>query len=312
MKSANATIDRPVFLIGSGRSGTTILYHVLCGHPRLAWFSNYNERWPQLPGVASCSWLYTLPQLQRWRGKGLPVPAEAYAVWDLARPVLDSPCDPRLDETHATPEEIARTRHLVAANLKHHGKTRFVNKNTRNTRRLRYLQRIFEDAIFIHVLRDPRAAIASLLNVEWWPTMKVWCHNQITAQAWAAQGRDPALLAAHLWATEVRCVLEDKQALAPDQYLEVRYEAFINQPQRTLRQVLEFCDLRWTSGFERFVESFALKSMNDKFKKQFTPAQLAQLAQLVAPLARQLGYELEEKSPAALVNESSIAAAMSS
>lgn len=294
MNSTNVKIDRPIFLVGSGRSGTTILYHVLCGHPELAWFSNYNERWPKQARVASCSWLYTLPSLQRWRGKGLPVPSEAYAVWDLARPVADSPCDPRLNETHAASEESERTRALVAANLKHHGKARFLNKNTRNTRRMRYLQNIFPDALFIHVLRDPRAAIASLLKVEWWPTMKVWCQNQITAQEWAAQGRDPVTLAAHLWATEVRCVSEDRRALAPEQYFEVRYEEFMREPEQVLRRVLRFCDLKWTSGFERFIESFALKSMNDKFKKQFTPPQLAQIAEIVAPVARELGYEVDE------------------
>lgn len=294
MKSANVKIDRPIFLVGSGRSGTTILYHVLGGHPALAWFSNYNERWPGFARAASCSRLYALPSLRAWRGKGLPIPSEAYAVWDRARPVADSPCDPRLDETHVTREERARARALVAANMKHHGKPRFLNKNTRNTRRMRYLQSIFPDAIFIHVLRDPRAAMASLLKVDWWPTMKVWCRNQITAQEWAAQGRDPVALAAHLWAAEVRCVMEDKRALAPEQYFEVRYEEFMREPEQVLRRVLRFCDLQWTSGFARFVESFALTSMNDKFKKQFTPEQLAQIAEIVAPVARELGYEVDE------------------
>lgn len=296
MKNANTKIDRPIFLVGSGRSGTTILYHVLCGHSQLAWFSNYNERWPRVPQVASWSWLYTMPQLREWRGKGLPVPSEAYAVWDLARPVLDSPCDPPLEESHVIATEREHTRRIVAANLKHHGKARFLNKNTRNTRRMRYLHGIFPDAIFIHVIRDPRAAIASLLKVEWWPTMKVWCHNQITAQQWAEQGKDPALLATALWMSEVRCVLEARQTLPSRQYLEVRYEEFIRQPKQVLRHVLAFCDLQWTDGFERFVESFALQSMNFKFKNQFTPQQLAQIEAMVAPLAEQLGYEMEEAS----------------
>ncbi len=296
MKGAIKKIDRPIFLIGSGRSGTTILYHVLGGHPELSWFSNYNDRWPASFALAALSRFYRFAALKAWRGKALPAPSEAYAVWDFARPVSDSPCDPPLDETHVTATERERTRRLVAANLKYHGKARFLNKNTRNTRRVRYLQNIFPDAVFIHVIRDPRAAIASLLKVEWWPTMKVWCQNQITPQQWAEQGNDPALLAAQLWVTEVRCVLEDKTALAPQQYLEVRYEEFIHNPKKILQHLLGFCDLKWTSRFESFVESFALQSMNFKFKNQFTPQQLAQIEKLVAPLAQQLGYEMEEPS----------------
>ena len=36
----------PLFIVGCGRSGTTIVYELLCEHPDLAWFSNYAERWP--------------------------------------------------------------------------------------------------------------------------------------------------------------------------------------------------------------------------------------------------------------------------
>lgn len=287
-------VTRPIFLVGSGRSGTTILYHVLCGHPKLAWLSNFNERFPRIPQVAAWSSLYTRTQLRALRGKGLPVPSEAYAVWDLIRPVADSPGDPPLDETHVTAVERERMHNVLAANLYYHGKTRFVNKNTRNTRRMRYLHAIFPDAIFIHVLRDPRAAIASLLKVEWWPALKVWCQNQITAQQWARQGKDPALLATDLWMNEVRCVLEAKAKLPAPQYFEVRYEEFIQNPKTVLHELLANCDLRRTPDFEHFVESFALQSMNFKFKNQFSPQQLAMIEEMIAPLARQLGYDIAE------------------
>lgn len=292
MKHDPPPITRPIFLVGSGRSGTTVLYHVLCGHPHLAWFSNYNERFPRLPQVARGSRLYALPQLRALRGRGLPVPSEAYAVWDFIRPVADSPGDPPLDETHVTAGERERMHEVIAANLRYHGKSRFVNKNTRNTRRIRYLQNIFPDAIFIHVVRDPRAAIASLLKVDWWPHLKIWCQNQITAQQWARQGKDPALLATDLWIREVRCVLEAKTKLPPRQYFEVRYEEFMQTPKEVLQRMLAFCGLEWTGGFESFVAGFALQSMNFKFRNQFTPQQLAMIEEMVAPLARQLGYDI--------------------
>lgn len=292
MKHGFSQVLRPIFLVGSGRSGTTILYHVLCGHPHLAWFSNYNERYPRVPHVAICSRLYALSRLRVLRGKGLPVPSEAYAVWDFIRPVADSPGDPPLDESHVTAMERELMHEVIAANLRYHGKTRFVNKNTRNTRRICYLQNIFPDAIFIHVVRDPRAAIASLLKVDWWPHLKIWCQNQITAQQWARQGKDPALLATDLWIREVRCVLQAKAKLPPRQYFEVRYEEFIQTPKEVLQRVLAFCGLEWTDDFEHFVASFALQSMNFKFKNQFTPQQLEMIEEMVAPLARKLGYDI--------------------
>ena len=40
-------IDRPIFIIGVGRSGTTILYNLLSIHPELCWFSRYSDMLPR-------------------------------------------------------------------------------------------------------------------------------------------------------------------------------------------------------------------------------------------------------------------------
>lgn len=290
-------IDRPIFIVGSGRSGTTILYHMLCGHPALSWFSNFNERWPRASFLNTLAALYRLPALRAGRGKALPMPSEAYAAWDHAHPVVDSPCDPPLTEAHATAEIIARVRAAVATTQRFHGKTRFVNKNTRHTRRMRYLHRIFPDALFIHVLRDPRAATASLLKVDWWPQLRVWSENRVTPVEWVREGRDPAVLAARLWVAEVECVLAAKQVLPAAQYHEVRYEEFMQNPEGVLRETLRFCDLSWDERFARFLQSFALESRNFKFKKQFQPQQLAQIEALTESLAQQLGYVFQNEEP---------------
>jgi hypothetical protein len=298
-------IDRPIFIVGSGRSGTTILYHMLCGHSRLAWLSNYNERWPAAALVNALAGLYRLPRLRAWRGKGLPAPSEAYNVWDRAHPVRNSPCDPPLTEAHATAEVIRRVRAAVAAAQFYHNKKRFVNKNTRHTRRMRYLHRIFPDALFLHVLRDPRAAVASLLKVDWWPALRVWSENQMTPVEWVREGRDPAVLAARLWVAEVECVLAAKEVLPAAQYHEVRYEAFVQNPEAALARALQFCGLPWEERFARFIRSFQLESRNFKFKNQLLPAQLEQIEKLAGNLARQCGYEFAAKASSLLVANAS-------
>lgn len=46
--------ERVVFLVGAGRSGTTLLYKLLCLHSRLAYVTNYDHRLPWLfPGLVS-------------------------------------------------------------------------------------------------------------------------------------------------------------------------------------------------------------------------------------------------------------------
>ncbi len=220
------------------------------------------------------------------------MPSEAYRVWDWVRPVHDSPCDPPLHGGDATPAERDRATAAIQRVMFYQRKSRFVNKNTRNTRRLPYLNELFGDALFIHVIRDPRAAIASFLNVPWWPDLRVWCAGNLTPKQWSAQGRDPVLLAAELWRAEVQAALAARAMLEQQRYLEVRYEDFIQKPQQVLAHIASFCALRWTGSFERFLDSFELENRNFKFKKQFSATQNAHIVKLVAGLAEQLQYEL--------------------
>ncbi|HDH58215.1 MAG TPA: hypothetical protein ENF16_06360 [Bacteroidetes bacterium] len=37
-------IDRPIFIIGTGRSGTTFLFHIMRRHPQLAWLCQYRTQ----------------------------------------------------------------------------------------------------------------------------------------------------------------------------------------------------------------------------------------------------------------------------
>src|SRR6266542_5558719 len=41
----------PLFIVGAPRSGTSLLYKLLCLHPRAAWISNWARRAPGVPAV---------------------------------------------------------------------------------------------------------------------------------------------------------------------------------------------------------------------------------------------------------------------
>ncbi|MDJ0898978.1 MAG: hypothetical protein QNJ55_09210 [Xenococcus sp. MO_188.B8] len=40
----NKTIFKPIVILGSGRSGTTVFYNFLSLHPEVCWFSNFSNR----------------------------------------------------------------------------------------------------------------------------------------------------------------------------------------------------------------------------------------------------------------------------
>jgi len=196
-----------------------------------------------------------------------------------------------LTEADVTPEAEACIRKIVGQYIRYQGKSRFINKNTRNSRRIRFLNRIFDDALFIHVIRDPRATINSFLEVGFWPDLKIWCCDKITPREWEGQGRDPVILAARLWMKNVQRVLEDRAVLGKDRYIEVRYEDFMARPDDVLAALLDFAGLRWNDRFRSFASTFTLKSMNFKYKARFSEEQLAEIKRVVQPLAGSLGYD---------------------
>jgi len=288
-------INQPIFIVGCGRSGTTILYNLLCGHPDLAWFSNYSDRWPKHPQAALLSWMYRIDMLRQLNIKRMPIPSEGYRLWDYCKPVLDSPSDPPLTEKDVLPKDIDQIKNMINHLLKYQAKSRFINKNTRNTRRIRFLNTIFKDALFIHIMRDPRASVSSFLNVDFWPNLKIWCCDKITPNEWIAKGRNPIELAAQLWVAEVQRVLDDKIDIPKEQYMEIHYEDLMENPMDIILKILSFTRLDWNNQFDKFIKTFSLKNMNYKFKSQFNDDQLRIIQRTVNPLAKNLGYAMNIK-----------------
>ena len=64
-------IKKPIFIIGSGRSGTTVFYRFLSTHSELCWFSNYSDRFYNLQGLPLLHRLLNWPLLGGIGKKGI-------------------------------------------------------------------------------------------------------------------------------------------------------------------------------------------------------------------------------------------------
>jgi omega-hydroxy-beta-dihydromenaquinone-9 sulfotransferase len=285
-------IDRPIFIVGAGRSGTTILYDLLCGHPALGWFSSYTKRTPHMAPLARLNILFKIPKIARkYRQRGwFPRPNEGYPLWDQFHPVANSAGSPPLTENDIAAANIEFMRLTIKRHLRFSNTQRFVNKNTRNTRRARYLHAIFPDAYFIHIIRDGRAVAHSLLNVHFWPSLSLWWRNQYTPMELQSQGEIPLLVAAKNWEAEVKRMLEDAGSLPKEQYTEVRYEDLMNDPKTIIHQLIDFCDLSLTPQFIEYIESFRLENKNFKWTDQYPPDQIQLIENTIRPTLELLGY----------------------
>jgi hypothetical protein len=228
----------------------------------------------------------------------MPVPSEAYEIWDNCKPVVDSPYDPPLTRGDVGARDRDCILRTISIHMAMQGGSRFIDKNTRNTRRIEYLNAIFPDALFIHIVRDPRAAAASLLKVHWWPEMKVWCQEGVSPGEWSADGKDQAILAAILWREENRYIL-DRVGLLGDRYYRVHYEDLVSDPPRVLDSILKQCDLNKNDRFDRFVARYSIRDMNYKYKNSLDDAQQNQIMNLAKPIIERLGYEYSMQKLAA-------------
>ncbi|CAA9252624.1 MAG: hypothetical protein AVDCRST_MAG93-1827, partial [uncultured Chloroflexia bacterium] len=75
-----------------------------------------------------------------------------------------------------------------------------------------------------------------------------------------------------------------------ERFLEIRYENLCSDPVGQFRKVTQFCELKWTVGFERQLGKYQPKNTNDKFKYDLTAAQQRDLEEVLGPYLMRYGY----------------------
>lgn len=288
-------VYRPIFVVGSGRSGTTLLYRLICGHRDLAWVSGLTDRYPQWPQL---SVLTRLPHSEWKQASGLRrvskllKPSGVYEYCQIASLLQQK----RTSLTEADVSDLSRRqlRKIVRAHLKWMGRPRFINKNTANTMRVRYLREIFPDALFVHIIRNGYAVANSLNSVAWWPDLELWWLGKTPKQWVKESGRHPLELCAMHWKRQVQEILTHKNHLPPEQYLECRYEDLVTNPKGLLQNILRSCRLEWNAKFEEHVNSMAIENRNYKWRDSLDAASKGAIYRAAGDLLEELGYERPE------------------
>ena len=274
-KQVSGEIKIPIFMVGVPRSGTTLLYHRLGAHPEVAWISKTSRKFPRsvfMTRVVSCFHRDNRPTECSW-------------IWSRYR----RDADDSLAREDITPEAERFYRQVFSAHLRLRGASRFLSKYPRNALRMPYFQGMFSDALFLHLVRDGRAVVNSLLRCreKHGGQDRYW---GVRPPGWQALlNKPPAESCARQWAMTV-CAAQDAAGQLPQgQYLEVRYEDFVSDPRATLQQIGEWAGLQWT---EDFLASLAegIENRNPKWREQLTAEQIRQVNDAVGDTLGKLGY----------------------
>jgi hypothetical protein len=286
-------IIKPIFIVGSGRCGSTLFHRLFAAHPQLMWLSGFAQRYPTKP--AWNRWAVTAmgnPLLRRLLG-GRIRPGEVYHFWETHAYGFAEPCRD-LVRTDVTPLVKKHVRAALEPMLTS-ARNRLLVKIT-GWPRIGFLNEIFEDAKFIHIVRDGRAVASSLLHVNFWLGWhgpQGWRAGLLSPQdqaTWERYDRSFAALAGIEWRIQMRAMDAARQAIDPALFLEVKYEDFCEQPLEHFRRVLEFAELPASKELEKAVNAASIRSTSNRWRKDLTPGQQAILDELLRHDLLRYGY----------------------
>ncbi|MEV1021669.1 sulfotransferase [Streptomyces sp. NPDC050264] len=205
---------RPVFVVGCPRSGTTLLQLMLHAHPRIALppetrfvLPAYRERLgfgdlrEQGNRAALGAWI-TRREATRFHELGLAADAVERAV------------------TEAPPTLGSALGAVLRAYAQEHGKVRWGDKRPAYALHVGEILRLFPDAQFVHVVRDGRDCVGSLLRMPWWHSgfheaVATWAQVMDVADTWSG-------------------------VLGGARWHEVRFEDLVADPEAQLRGICAF------------------------------------------------------------------------
>jgi hypothetical protein len=144
------------------------------------------------------------------------------------------------------------------------------------------LKEMLPKARFIHCIRDPRDYCLS--------HKKVWGKSIYRA--------------AESWRQRMEAALADSHQLGTD-YMEVFYESLLEDPRKTLSNICEFLDCEFISSMTELSRSpetlgdtrgqvRIVRDNRNKYLTQLTPSQVMRIEEIVCPVARVVGYELDD------------------
>lgn len=292
-------VDRPIFITGLGRSGTTIIHTLLSKHPNVNWLSLWVNKFPKQLYINR--WLMRLidvPLVNIYL-KYRFVPLENYEFWDHLYGGFGYPCR----DLFASDVDLRSAKAIRRAfgELTTGKRNRTLIKIT-GAPRISFLHAIFPDAKFIHVTRDGRAVAASRMKANFWNGWRGWrgfslwpermpAHYE---QEWERHGHSFVALAGIEWKAHIDQMAEVRRNYPNINILEVKYEAFCADPVRQLRAIAEYCELPWDGDFAAQMANQYVNSENSKWESEFNDGQKAILNDVLREYMLDQGYEVSK------------------
>lgn len=228
--SRDPVFDRPVFIISPPRSGSTLLFETLT-HAR-GLFTTGQESHGLIESI------------------------------DGLRPIQLGHSSNRFDETKATPAVANELRQRLHAQMRDRSGRppaqlpyRLLEKTPKNALRIPFLAKIFAEAHFVYLHRDPRQTLSSMIEA-WesgyfrtYPRLPGWTGlpwSLLLVPGWRELiGRPLHEIVAAQWEITTRILLDDLAGFSTDRCHVVKYAEFLADPTAVMTQLCGELGLQW-------------------------------------------------------------------
>lgn len=275
---SGATLERPIFIIGAPRSGTSLLFSILRRSTRLA-------HWP----------------------------GEAHEVWEADyHPSLRGWESNVLTAADVTPEAAARIRRnftLITGR-----KRTLIDKTPRNALRVSFVDALFPDARYVFLQRDGRDNVNSLVNAWRTPRYKTYrlpvphsipgadphWWKFVLYPGWREDVNGPLeLVCAKQWSSSNDYALEASKKVGADRWIDVRYEDLVATPEQQIDRVMKFLDLPYEDVVRTQAQESKTTPINvvtppepGKWRRE-NPREIEAITPVIAPVMEALGYRFD-------------------
>jgi hypothetical protein len=212
--------DSPFFIVGSARSGTTMLRLIMNAHGDVAVPPEsrfITELWSGEEEVEVRPLLDTLSGHPRFVAWDVPIEAVAEELRGIER---------------AKYTEVMAAPYRAYARLQ--GKRRWGDKTPRYVEDIPLLARLWPDARFVHLVRDGRNVALSYADVPFGPK------NVARAAA--------------LWSRRVSEGIAVGRTLGHRRYVEVRYEDLVEDAEGEVKEICDFLEIDFDPGMLDYTE----------------------------------------------------------
>ena len=329
-KVENTNIDRPIFITGLARAGTTITLEMLNKHPNVAahrylhMVLPYTPHWTQ--NIANYVPIIMKTPVERVHKDRIAVTRDSPEAveeifWQKYFPnTHDEKSSNILDKTVINPQFEAFYREHLKKLLINRKVTRYLAKNNYNIARMEYLQKLFPDVKFIIIVRNPFDHIASLAKqdgvlkelehddprlLDW---TKIIGHREFGTAKVCINFNNLKIIQRirSLWKNKATC-MEGWAIYWAETYsyihrtlrknpnlakasLLVRYEDLCDQSEMTIDQIIKHIEV----DPEKFTQIKKYYSKRLKkptyYKTKFTTKEQEKIVQITGKIAEKLGY----------------------